>query len=205
MKDRLNASLLATLMASLLAPAASWALENGHELELAAKTVYWNDKSVANQASATAVSYQQAAQGLQLNYKSPYFSDWIGFDASLYGVVKLTDSGTPTTSLLEVMNSGKLADNYLALARAVVKMKFTDVGQIDLGRQLANNLLLKSSTTRAVAGTASSSCAIISRWTMDASSTMSTSTSSGLAASWRKCRVPCCVPSWQRPRPMPAP
>ena len=153
MEHGFKASLLASLVAGLFAPAASLALEGGHELELVAKTVYWNDKSVANQATTTAVSYQQAAQGLQLNYKSPYVSDWIGFDASLYGVVKLSDSGTPTTSLLEVGNNGKLADSTLALGRAVVKMKFNDFAQIDLGRQLQNGLLLKSSGTRAVPDT----------------------------------------------------
>jgi hypothetical protein len=153
MEHGFKISLLASLVAGLFAPTASWALEGGHELEFVAKTVYWNDKSVANQATTTAVSYQQAAQGLQLNYKSPWVSDWIGFDASLYGVVKLSDSGTPTTSLLEVGNNGKLADSNLALARAVIKMKFNDFAQIDLGRQLQNGLLLKSSGTRAVPDT----------------------------------------------------
>lgn len=153
MKKQLTAQVLTALTGAMLMPAASWALDGGHDLELVAKTVYWNDQSVANQRSTVTNSYEQAAQGLQLNYKSPYFADWIGFDASLFGVLKLSDSGIPTTSMLEVGANGKLADSNLALAQAAVKMKFGDAAQVNVGRQLQNNLLLKSSTSRAVPDT----------------------------------------------------
>jgi len=153
MDKQLKAGVLAALTGAALMPAATWALEGGHELGLVAKTVYWNDKSVANQLSTVTNSYQQAAQGLQANYKSPFFAGWIGLDASLYGVVKLSDSGIPTTSLLEVGNNGKLVDSNLALAQAIVKLKFGDMAQVHVGRQLQNSLLLKSSGTRAVPDT----------------------------------------------------
>lgn len=153
MEMKLNTGMLATLAGAMLMPAASWAVDEGHELSLVAKTVYWNDKSVANQLSTVTNSYQQTAQGIQANYKSPYFADLIGLDASLYGVVKLSDSGIPTTSLLEVGTNGKLVDSNLALAQAIVKLKFGDVAQVNVGRQLQNSLLLKSSGTRAVPDT----------------------------------------------------
>ena len=37
----------------------------------------------------------------------------IGIDASLYGVAKLTDNGTPTTHLVEVGNDGQLENGFL--------------------------------------------------------------------------------------------
>lgn len=153
MEKQLKAGALVALAGAMLMPAASWALEDGHELVLVAKTVFWNDKSVANQLSTVTNSYRQAGQGLQANYKSPYFAGWIGLDASLYGVVKLSDSGIPTTSILEVGTNGKVADSSLSLAQALVKMKFGDVAQARIGRQLQNSLLLKSSGSRAVPDT----------------------------------------------------
>lgn len=153
MEKQLTVGAMVVLASTLAVPQPSWALEGGHEVVLAAKTVYWNDRSVANQLSTVTNNYQQAAQGLEANYKSPYFAGWIGLDASLYGVVKLSDSGVPTTSLLEVGNNGKLVDSNLALAQAAIKMKFGDMAQVKVGRQLQNSLLLKSSGTRAVPDT----------------------------------------------------
>ena len=153
MKKQLTVRVLTALTGVMLLPSATWALDGGHELALVTKTVYWNDQSIANQLSTVTNSYEQVAQGLQVNYKSPYLADWIGFEASLFGVVKLSNSGIPTTSMLEVGTNGKLVDSNLALAQAIVKMKFGDVAQVNVGRQLQNNLLLKSSSTRAVPDT----------------------------------------------------
>lgn len=162
MKNELKLSLLVPVVASVFLPSVAWALEGGHELDLVARTVFWTEKSVANQATTKVVSYEQAGQGLQLNYKSPLYSEWIGFDASVFGVVKLSDGGTPSTSILEVGNDGKVAGSSLSLARAVVKMRFKDFARVDVGRQVQSGLLLRSSGTRAVPDTFSGISASVS-------------------------------------------
>jgi hypothetical protein len=90
---------------------------------------------------------------VQLNYASPYLADFIGVDASLYGVAKLSDSGAPTSNLLDVRNNGQLAKAYLTAGQALIKLKYQDIAELKIGRQLQDSLLLKSTNTRAVPDT----------------------------------------------------
>src|SRR6185369_9344508 len=117
----------------------------------------WNEESLAYPTTTNRnprpSSYEQSALGLQLNYQSPYWGGFIGADASLYGVMKLGDSGTPTTNLVELGNNGQLHDSYVTVGEALVKLKYQDFAQAKLGRQFQNSLLLKSTNTRAVPDT----------------------------------------------------
>lgn len=126
---------------------------NSHEFDIAARLVYWEDASSRYPVGSATDFYSQSALGLQANYRSPYFNDLIGFDASLYAVQRLSDSGTPTTNLVEVNNSGKLEKGYTTLGQASVKLKLGNIGDVRLGRQVVNHLMLKSTATRAVPDT----------------------------------------------------
>lgn len=156
-KHSLKHSMPPMLLAGLLLPAAAHALEGGHQLDLKARAIYWNDDSQAYPSSASPKpqpnQYEQSALGVQLNYASPYLADFIGVDASLYGVAKLSDSGAPTSNLLDVRNNGQLAKAYLTAGQALIKLKYQDIAELKIGRQLQDSLLLKSTNTRAVPDT----------------------------------------------------
>ena len=76
---------------------------------------------------------------------------WV--DGSLYAVTKLFDSGKPSAQLLEVENNGKLDQNFATLGQLYIKAKLGGKGEIKLGRQLQDSLLLKSTNNRAVPDT----------------------------------------------------
>lgn len=157
MKYRIGVGCMSALMAWQLLPGLAQAADAGHQFEVKARGVYWNDESTAVPTSTTPnprpSSYEQSALGLQLNYQSPFWSGFVGVDASVYGVAKLGSSGVPTTNLLEVGNDGRLNDSYATFGQALIKLQYKDVAQAKLGRQLQNSLLLKSTATRAVPDT----------------------------------------------------
>ncbi|MFI7919221.1 outer membrane porin, OprD family, partial [Acinetobacter baumannii] len=55
--------------------------------------------------------------------------------------------------LLEVENNGKLDQNFAAFGQLYLKAKLGDKGEIKLGRQLHDSLLLKSTNNRAAPDT----------------------------------------------------
>jgi len=158
--NKLPLGLLAGLVGALaggLWPSAAGAADGPHDLELKLHGVYWADEGVAYPSATTPnpkeVSYEQSALGVEFNYRSPYWGDAIGVDASGYGVTKLGDSGTPTTQLVELGNDGQLQSGYWALGQALVKLKWQQLATVRLGRQLHDSLLLKSTYNRAVPDT----------------------------------------------------
>lgn len=157
MKYRIGAGILSALIGWQPLTGLAQTVEGGHQFEVKARGVYWNDESTAVPTSKAPnpqpSKYEQSALGLQFNYQSPYWGSFIGVDASVYGVAKLGSSGVPTTNLLEVGNDGQLKDSYATVGQALVKLQYKDVAQARLGRQLQNSLLLKSTATRAVPDT----------------------------------------------------
>ncbi|BAL27390.1 OprD family outer membrane porin [Azoarcus sp. KH32C] len=155
---------LAGLIGAVL-PAIALAAEGQHELELKVHGVYWADEGMAYPRGAgpnpKTLSYQQSALGGELNYKSPYWSGLIGFDASVYGVLRISNSGTPTSQLTELGNNGQLSDGYMTLGQAFVKLKWDQLALVKVGRQLHDSLLLKSTYNRAVPDTYSGVNAVL--------------------------------------------
>ena len=149
--------MFAVMIAPLAGGGVARAADGSHELEVRARAVYWNDESTAVPTTAApnprANRYEQSAVGIQLNYRSPHWADIVGFDASVYGVGRVADSGVPTTNLVEVRNDGQLDDGYATLGQAFVKLKYGDLFQARAGRQLQDSLLLNSTSTRAVPDT----------------------------------------------------
>lgn len=163
MHPRIKTSILHALIGSLVLPMAALAAEGDHKLEFKARGVYWDDESLAYPTGANPnpapKSYKQSALGLQLNYQSPYFGNFIGADVSLYGVTKIDDSGTPTSNLLDLENDGRLNHAYLTVGQALVKFKYEKLAELKVGRQLHRSLLLRSTSTRAVPDTYSGASA----------------------------------------------
>ncbi|WP_330926778.1 OprD family outer membrane porin [Candidatus Sororendozoicomonas aggregata] len=73
-------------------------------------------------------SWSQTSEGIQLNYKSGYFADIIGFDASYYGAVGLDHSGVDpySTSYDRGQLLTKDHSGYHKLGQAFVKVKAGD-------------------------------------------------------------------------------
>jgi outer membrane porin, OprD family len=157
MNRKIKAGIIHALIGGLVLPMAASAVEGEHQLELKARGVYWEDESLAYPTSTTRnpkpSAYEQSALGVQINYRSPFWANMIGVDASIFGVVKIADSGVPTTNLLEVGNDGKLDSAYTTVGLAALKFKYDDVAFARVGRQLQDSLLLKSTYTRTVPDT----------------------------------------------------
>ena len=140
-------------LVGLFANVPAHALDGGQELELKSRAVYWhNDEFLSNGSPSNNKSLQNAL-GMQLNYKSAYIADMVGFDASGYAVAGLGTSGPQKANLLEVDNNSQLRGSYATLGQAYVKIKKDDLFNVRIGRQLSNTLFLKSTATRAVPDT----------------------------------------------------
>jgi hypothetical protein len=160
MKERrhLNkkAQLLAFALGSVL-PVLAAAAEDGHQFDAKFRVVYFGDEGRAYPSAATPnpnlLRYEQSALGIEANYKSPFWGNVFGIDASLYGAAKLTDNGTPTTQLVEVGNDGQLENGFLAIGQALIKLKWDETARMKAGYQFHDSLLLKSTNNRAVPDT----------------------------------------------------
>lgn len=139
----------ALLAVSLIMPLSAMALDTtGHSLELKTRGIYF-DRDFETDSN----DRSQSGLGLQLNYESPYFADFIGVGVSGYSVTKLDASGRETTDVLSVDNDGDVQDSFGQVAQAFVKLKYQDLAGAKLGRQLHKSLLLSSSGSRAVPNT----------------------------------------------------
>jgi hypothetical protein len=148
------------LLASLAICGMPWAAvaaDLAQEIQLKVREVSWADENTAwpskTNPQPTSTTYRQHALGLELNYKSPWWADIFGVDASVYGVLKLADSGTPTTQLVEVGDDGQLQDGFATFGQAFLKARWNDLALVKVGRQFQDSMLLKSTTNRAVPDT----------------------------------------------------
>ncbi|WP_266126208.1 OprD family outer membrane porin [Acinetobacter bereziniae] len=128
------------------------------DLELKINTRYFNDEGRIHASTMNPDPqqkyYEQGALGIELNYISSYWRNVIGFDASLYGVTRLMDSGNNTTvQLLDVNSDGKLDQNFATLGILTLKLKPSADAEIKIGRQVVNTTLVKTTNNRAIPDT----------------------------------------------------
>ncbi|TVO66822.1 OprD family outer membrane porin [Denitromonas ohlonensis] len=146
MKQQRIPLLIQILVGSLaLAGTASAADTKGHSLELKARGIYF-DRDYENDAN----DRSQSALGLQLNYESPYYWDFVGIGLSGYSVTELGASGRLTSDILSVDKDGDVHDSFGKLGQAFIKLKYQDVVNAKLGRQVHKSMLLSSSGSRAI-------------------------------------------------------
>lgn len=146
---KISRKALPALIALGLSPTLVQAADtNGHALELKARLVHF-DRDFETDAN----DRTQTGLGLQLNYDSPYFGDIVGLGLSGYSVTKVGASGRVTSDVLRADGDGDFHDSFGKLAQAFVKLKYKDLVDAKLGRQLHNSLLLTSSGSRAVPNT----------------------------------------------------
>ena len=83
---------LSALIACALVPSLGQAMDlTGHSLELKSRVVQFDVDQLTS--GTTNPDFKQSALGMQLEYKSPYFNDFIGAEISGYQVNKLWESG----------------------------------------------------------------------------------------------------------------
>ncbi|WP_230970822.1 OprD family outer membrane porin [Nitrogeniibacter aestuarii] len=119
--------------------------QSGHMLELKARGIHF-DRSFEDSSK----DRTQSALGLQLNYESPYLADVIGVGISGYSVTRLGSSGPEATDILSTDSDGDYHDSFGKIGQAFIKVKYQDLLQAKLGRQVYNSMLLFSSTSRAI-------------------------------------------------------
>ncbi len=140
---------LPVLMAAIVLSGPALAAEaDGHKLELKLRGIHFDREFEDGTRDRS-----QTALGIQLDYESPYFADLIGIGVSGYAVQRIDSSGFVATDILKADNDGGLHDEFGKVAQAFVKLKYRDLVQLKLGRQLHKSLLLSSSTSRAVPNT----------------------------------------------------
>lgn len=152
--------LLAGVVPALLAPCSAGAAEGweGHKLEFVARIVGFDVDFQNTATPPVRTAYQQTALGLQLNYESPLFANFIGAGVSAYSVHLLAADGINnasenSTQLLNSGTDGKLEESYQTLGQAYLVLQHENLASLKIGRQLQDSLLLKSATSRAVPDT----------------------------------------------------
>lgn len=153
MKKFTNKTSIATAIGLAFASTAALAIDTtGHSLELKTRLVQFD---VDVDKATTTGDFRQLALGNQLDYKSPHFSDVIGFDASLFQVNKLGESTVQKNEMLpnDPSDSTKVVNAWSQFGQAYLKLKHKDLIEAKVGRQLHNSLLLKSTNSRAVPDT----------------------------------------------------
>lgn len=114
---------LVPVMASLFAAPAAFAQD--HELSVTLRTHYGQvDRHFGPEDS------EEMSQAIRLDYRSPYFNDVIGFDASLYTVLKLY--AAKNTAGLPLLDEN--GDGFTKLGQANVKLKLGDDWHLRAGR-----------------------------------------------------------------------
>jgi imipenem/basic amino acid-specific outer membrane pore len=151
-----------TLLSAAILAAASLsvqAADNGNgfvsdsTLDLNLRTYYFNRDKIGQKDSVA------LSQGLQLNYKSGYAYDVLGFDASLFSSQKLAgDRGEGGTGLLR--NESGAQRGYAKIGQAFIKAKLGENVKLKAGRMVLNTPLLNDSDSRS---TPSSTQAVVAQ------------------------------------------
>ncbi len=128
------------------------------QLDLKLRNAYFNSDGKNTPEDKTKRRIRQWGQGIQLNYKSGYMWDVLGFDVSYFGGFKLDGGrGNTTGDLLHQTNSNddnlKNRDlhDYNKIGVANVKARFGDDdvnAMIRGGRMLQDNPIMASSSSR---------------------------------------------------------
>lgn len=151
------AKVLSSSLIALCSPYVVADEQDSSSLELKFNTRYFSDTGRAHATIANpnpqSTQYEQSAFGIELNYQSAYYHDLIGLDASLYTALKLADSGAPSVQLFDVTSNGQVDNHFSSLGILALKAKFGEKGELKIGRQKVDTLLIKSTFNRAVPDT----------------------------------------------------
>jgi len=125
----------------LVAAPATFAQEPSLDINL--RTLYFN-RDFRQGSSEDRVG---ASQAVRVDYVSPYLNDLIGFDASIFGALKLDGRGGD--ELIGMLKAdGNSTESYAKLGQAFVKLKLGDATELRAGRMVLATPLLYDDDSR---------------------------------------------------------
>jgi hypothetical protein len=134
---------LAIALASCVMIATPAAFANEPSLDISLRTLYFN----RDFRQGTAEDRVAASQAVRVDYVSPYINDVIGFDASLFGALKLDGRGGDE-SIGMLKADGDDTGSYAKLGQAFIKLKLGDVTELRAGRMVLTTPLLYDDDSR---------------------------------------------------------
>ncbi len=136
MKSLYKAPLALAIAAGTLATTQVAVAANEPSLNINLRTFYLN-RDYHNGAEDRVA----ASQAVRIDYVSPYYNDIIGFDASIFGALKL--DGQKEDELSGVLKAdGNDTDSYAKLGQAFVKLKLGENTELRAGRMVLQTALL---------------------------------------------------------------
>ncbi|MDY6891078.1 MAG: OprD family outer membrane porin [Pseudomonadota bacterium] len=123
--------------------AAPAALANEPSLNIDLRTFYFNRDFRQGSAEDSVA----ASQALRVDYASPYVNGLIGFDASLFGAVKLDGRGGDENSGV-LKADGDDTEGYATLGQAFLKLKLGEATELRAGRMVLATPLLYDDDAR---------------------------------------------------------
>lgn len=138
---------LAIAAGTLVATPAAFAA-NEPSLNINLRTLYFNrDFRDGTDARAEGEDRVAASQAVRVDYTSPYYNDVIGFDASIFGALKLDGrGGDENIGMLKADRDD--TDSYAKLAQAFVKVKLGENTELRAGRMVLETALLYDDDSR---------------------------------------------------------
>lgn len=112
-------------------------------LDISLRTLYFN----RDLRQGTNEDRVAASQAVRVDYSSPYVNDLIGFNASLFGALKLDGRGADET-LNMLKADGDDTESYAKLGQAFVKLKLGESTELRAGRMVLATPLLYDDDSR---------------------------------------------------------
>ncbi len=142
MKSLYKAPLALAIAASTLAAAPTAFAANEPSLNINLRTLYFN-----RDFRSGAEDRIGASQAVRVDYVSPYYNDVIGFDASVFGALKL-DGRKADEAINMLKADGNDTDSYAKLGQAYLKLKLGENTELRAGRMVMATPLLQDDDAR---------------------------------------------------------
>ncbi|MBA4502737.1 OprD family outer membrane porin [Marinobacterium marinum] len=142
MKSLHKTPLALAIAASTLATAPAAFAADEPSLNINLRTLYFN-RDFHNGAEDRVA----ASQAIRVDYVSPYYNNLIGFDASVFGALKL-DGRKADEQIGMLKADGSHTDSYAKLGQAFVKVKLGDSAMLRAGRMVLATPLLQDDDSR---------------------------------------------------------
>ncbi len=148
MKSLYKAPLALAIAAGTLATTPAAFAANEPSLNINLRTLYFNrDFRDGTDARAEGEDRVAASQAVRVDYASPFYNDIVGFDASIFGALKLDGrGGDENIGMLKA--DGTDTDSYAKLGQAFVKLKLGENTELRAGRMVLATPLLQDDDAR---------------------------------------------------------
>ncbi|SMR69158.1 OprD family outer membrane porin [Marinobacterium sediminicola] len=141
MKSLYKAPLTLAIAAATLGATPSAFAADEPSLNINLRTLYFN-RDIHGDENQIA-----ASQAVRVDYVSPFYNNLIGFDASVFGALKLDGRDNDQGSRV-LKNDGNDTDSYAKLGQAYLKLKLGENSELRAGRMVLGTPLLQDDDAR---------------------------------------------------------